>query len=169
MAPRTSVSWRRHKSFKWSPMEQHGNTWRASVTRFPFILNLFILFIFALLPGEEMTERNVAAWLEQSVRNCFGNTDHTEMDKEIKGIMTSTWVILTGAVKTFTAFSRNFYCYVKGQLFAFSACEWISIKSNQTSACIWKDHEAIIKMKTAVEKQIKAPHWWQTSSRNWLY
>lgn len=75
------------------------------------------------------------------------------MDKEIKGIVTSIWVILTGAVKTFTAFSRNFYRYVKGQLFAFSACEWISTKSNQTSARIWKDYEVIIKMKTAVKNK----------------
>lgn len=145
-------------------METLGvHQWHASLL--PWI-SLSFLFLHSS-PGEEMTERNVAAWLEQSLRNCFGNTDHTEMDKEIKGIMACIWVILTGAVKTFTAFFRNLHRYVKGQLFAFSACEWI--KSNQTSACIWKDHEAIVKMKTAVEKQIKAPHWWQTSSRNWLY
>lgn len=49
------------------------------------------------------------------VKHCFGNTHHTEVDTEIKGIKRRRWVILTGAVKMFTAFSRNFDHDVKVQ------------------------------------------------------
>lgn len=44
-------------------------------------ISLSFLFLHSS-PGEEMTERNVAAWLEQSVRNCFGNWSHGDGQRD---------------------------------------------------------------------------------------